>query len=465
MSYSADTIVAIATPPGRGGIGIVRLSGVDATTIGVRLLRVRGGFSAGRAQFGYLVDAEGENAGTFGVLDEVVATFFAGPRSYTGEDVLEIAAHGAPVVLEAIVQGAIRLGARMAEPGEFTQRAFLSGRLDLTQAEAVHDLISATTLHQARIAASQVGGALSRIVQPIKAELIALIARLEAGIDFAEDDLEVQPDAEIVMKIVTLSATISRLEQSYRYGNALRAGLTLAIVGRPNAGKSSLFNALLERDRAIVTATPGTTRDAITEAMAFEGIPVQITDTAGIRDATDEVEALGIARSREVLAEAAVVLLVTDGTVDLHAMDRALLEELEGRPVLVAVNKSDLASEDDLAKRTRQIAEIVPVRHVVRVSAQTREGLLALRVRIHMELVGESASSDSVFLTNARQHTAVTAAQQGLTDALAALEQQIPHEMVLLDLHAALHALDALTGTTTTDDVLSYIFSTFCIGK
>ncbi len=465
MSYSADTIVAIATPPGRGGIGVVRLSGADATTIGKRLLRLRGELGAGRANFGYLIDSGGESASVPGVLDEVVTTFFAGPRSYTGEDVLEIAAHGAPVVLEAIVQGAIRHGARMAEPGEFTQRAFLSGRLDLTQAEAVHDLISATTLHQARVAASQMGGALSRIVQPIKTELIALIARLEAGIDFAEDDLEVQPDAEIVTQIVTLSATISLLEQSYRYGNALRAGLTLAIVGRPNAGKSSLFNALLERDRAIVTATPGTTRDAITEASAFEGIPVQITDTAGIRDATDEVEALGIARSREALAEAALVLLVVDATVDLQEMDRAILEELDGRPVLVVVNKSDLAGEDDLAKRAKQIADVVPTRHVVRVSAQTREGLPSLRNRIHTELVGESASSESAFLTNARQHTAVTMAQRGLSDALAALKHQIPHEMVLLDLHAALRALDALTGTTTTDDVLSYIFSTFCIGK
>ena len=429
------------------------------------MLRLRGEFAAGRAQFGYLIDVAGGSAGASGVLDEVVATYFAGPRSYTGEDVLEISAHGAPVVLEAIVQGAIRMGARMAEPGEFTQRAFLSGRLDLMQAEAVHDLISATTLHQARVAASQMGGALSRIVQPIKAALIALIARLEAGIDFAEDDLEVQPDAEIVSNIVTISAAISRLEQSYRYGNALRAGLTLAIVGRPNAGKSSLFNALLQRDRAIVTATPGTTRDAITEASAFEGIPVQITDTAGIRDATDEVEALGIARSREALADAALVLLVADGTMDLHAMDRTLLAELEGRPVLVALNKADLVADDDLANRTMQIAEIVPARHVVRVSAQTREGLQDLRGHIHAELVGESASSDSAFLTNARQHTAVTAAQQGLTDALTALEQRIPHEMVLLDLHAALDALDLLTGTTTTDDVLSYIFSTFCIGK
>ena len=465
MSYSADTIVAIATPPGRGGIGIVRLSGVDAAAIGRKLLRLRGEFEAGRARFGYLIDAVGESEGATGLLDEIVATFFAGPRSYTGEDVLEIAAHGAPVVLEAVVRGAIGFGARMAEPGEFTQRAFLSGRLDLTQAEAIHDLISATTLHQARVAARQMGGSLSRIVQPIKAELIALIARLEAGIDFAEDDLELQPDAESVTRLVTLLETISRLEQSYRYGSALRAGLTLAIVGRPNAGKSSLFNALLERDRAIVTAAPGTTRDAITETTAFEGIPVQITDTAGIREATDEIEALGIARSREALAEAALVLLVIDGTSDPHAVDQALLKELRSRPMLVALNKADLASGDGLGDWTKQIGDIAPERDVVRVSAHTREGLQDLRDRIHAELVGESASSDSAFLTNARQFDSVTAAKGGLTAALAALQQEIPHEMVLLDLHAALDARDLLTGTTTTEDILAYIFSTFCIGK
>ena len=443
----------------------MRLSGSDAAAIGRKLLRTRGEFQAGRAQFGHLIDTEDARAVTAGVLDEVVATFFAGPRSYTGEDVLEIATHGAPVVLEAVVRAAVRLGARLAEPGEFTQRAFLSGRLDLTQAEAVHDLIRATTLHQARVAASQMGGALSRMVQPIKAELIALIAKLEAGIDFAEDDLEVQPDSEIRTSIVTVATKIERLEKSYRYGNALRAGLTLAIVGRPNAGKSSLFNALLDRERAIVTAMPGTTRDAITEAIAFAGIPVQITDTAGLRDATDEVEALGIARSREALAEAALVLVVVDGTTGLHSADIALLEELAGRPVLVALNKADLVRGEDLEDRMVQVRGVTRTQNVVCVSARTREGLADLRGSIHAELVGESASSDSAFLTNARQHTAVTVAQQGLTSALTAVEGRTPHEMVLLDLHAALDALDSLTGTTTTDDVLNYIFAQFCIGK
>ena len=470
VSYTLDTIVAIATPPGRGGIGIVRLSGSQATAIAAGLLHVRGGFVAGRARFGYLLDPDTANDAGARTLDEVVVTYFAGPKSYTGEDVLEIATHGAPVVLEAVVRGALQRGARLAEPGEFTQRAFLSGRLDLTQAEAVHDLVSATTLHQARLAASQMGGAVSRAVQPIKEDLIQLIATLEAGIDFAEDDLDVQPNSVTALGIATLLASLTRLEQTYRYGRAIREGLTLAIVGRPNAGKSSLFNALLERDRAIVTATPGTTRDAITERVSFAGIPVEITDTAGIRQTSDEIEALGIARSREALAEAALVLLVVDGTRDPDTADRKLLEELVGRRMLVALSKCDLVTTEDRERHTSRLAlelsglglsgvEVIPI------SIRTHEGLPELRDRMHAALVGDAASLDTIFLTNERQHAAVQKAEQALTTARSAIHEGVPQEMVLLDLHTGLQALDSLTGTTTTEDILSLIFSTFCIGK
>ena len=462
VTYVADTIVAIATPHGRGGIGVVRLSGSRASEIGGKLLRLREAFAANKAQFGYLLDPDTRDVT---VLDEVVATFFAGPKSYTGEDVLEIAMHGAPVVLEAALRGAVQQGARLAEPGEFTQRAFLSGRIDLTQAEAVHDLISATTLHQARMASHQLGGALSRLVRPVKENLVQLIATLEAGIDFAEDDLEVQADDLTAARIRDLIPPLSALEQSYRYGRSVREGLALAIIGRPNAGKSSLFNALLERDRAIVTATPGTTRDVISERADFAGIPVEITDTAGIREAGDEIEALGIARSREMLAEAALVLLVVDGTRDLDADDLALLKEVGSRPVLVAVNKCDLVTAADRARRTAQLHDVSAELTVSAVSAQTRQGLESLRERIHTALVGDGAALDSVFLTNERHHAAVVAAVQGLSAALIALDHRIPQEMVLLDLYTALNALDTLTGTTTTEDVLNLIFSTFCIGK
>lgn len=433
--------------------------------IAAGMLRVRSGFVAGKASFGYLLDpATGDGAETR-TLDEVVVTYFAGPRSYTGEDVLEIATHGAPVVLEAVVHGALQRGARLAEPGEFTQRAFLSGRLDLTQAEAVHDLISATTLHQARLAANQMGGALSRAVQPIKQDLIHLIATLEAGIDFAEDDLEVQPNSLTASRIAALLASLEHLERGYHYGKTVREGLTLAIVGRPNAGKSSLFNALLERDRAIVTATPGTTRDAITERVSFAGIPVEITDTAGLRETTDEIEALGIARSREVLAEAALVLLVVDGTADPDPADLTLLQELAGRSVLVALSKCDLVTPEDRSRHTTQLLQQFPDIEVLPISARTQEGMSALRTRMQAALLGNAASLDTIFLTNERQHAAVLSAKHALTTADTALREDFPHEMVLLDLHTALSALDGLTGTTTTDDILNLIFSTFCIGK
>ena len=308
MLDSQDTIVAISTPPGRGGIGIVRLSGPEARSIAEPLLKLRHSLAPAQARFAEILDKTGQT------LDEAVVTYFQKPHSYTSEDIVEIAAHGSPVILDLLVRKCLSAGARLAEPGEFTQRAFLSGRLDLTQAEAVSDLIDATTLHQARLAAQQLGGSLSRQITPIKQQLTTLIATLEAGIDFAEDDLEVIPTAEISAQIESIQTPLTFLEQTSSYGRIVRNGFTLAIVGRPNAGKSSLFNRLVERDRAIVTATPGTTRDLVTEHVSLEGIPVQLIDTAGLRDSTDEAESIGIAKSREAMAEADIVLIVLDAT-------------------------------------------------------------------------------------------------------------------------------------------------------
>jgi tRNA modification GTPase len=307
-----DTIVAISTPPGRGGIGIVRLSGPEARTIAEPLLRLRNPLAPAQARFAEVIDTEGET------LDEAVVTWFAAPASYTTENIVEIASHGSPVLLDYLLRQCIARGARLAEPGEFTQRAFFAGRLDLTQAEAVNDLIEASTLHQARIAAQQLGGSLSRQITPIKDQLIALIAALEAGIDFAEDDIDTLPSTEIANQINTIQATLTALEQTFSYGRIVRDGFTLAIVGRPNAGKSSLFNRLIERDRAIVTATPGTTRDLVTERVSLNGIPVELIDTAGLRQSTDEAETIGIAKSREIMAEADIVLLVIDATSPPH---------------------------------------------------------------------------------------------------------------------------------------------------
>jgi len=458
-STATDTIVAISTPPGRGGIGIVRLSGPEATSIAAQLVRLRQPLEHARARLADVLDEQ--NSGD-AAIDEAVVTWFEAPNSYTAEDVVEIAAHGSPVVLELLVRRALDLGARLAEPGEFTQRAFLAGKVDLTQAEAVRDLIEAQTLTQVRQAASQMGGALSRRIQPTKQSLVELIALLEAGIDFAEDDVDVTPQNEIARRIEELIEPVAALEASFARGRVVHDGLTLAIVGRPNAGKSSLFNRLVERDRAIVTAIPGTTRDLVTERISLEGIPLELVDTAGIRETYEEVEQLGIARSREAMADAALVLVVLDATLPLNEEERGLLEAIAGRPAIVAVNKTDLGA-GSTAIEDVALAEMAGV-PALRTSALTGEGIAALRERI-VALATGGAAAEPGMLTSMRHQKAIGSAHEALTDAASANAKGIPHEMILLDLYRALWALDSLTGQTTPDDILNLIFSTFCIGK
>jgi tRNA modification GTPase len=477
---TTDTIVAISTPPGRGGIGIVRLSGPRARDVAEPLLRLRHPLAPARARFAQILDSTRDSTGdstrdsTAQTLDEAVVTWFPAPHSYTSEDVVEIAAHGAPILLDHLLRQCLAAGARLAEPGEFTQRAFLSGRLDLTQAEAVHDLIQASTLHQARVAAQQLGGSLSRQITPVKQQLTHLIASLEAGIDFAAEDnpdeLDLLPMKQITAQIEAIRAPLQALADTFAYGRIVREGFTLAIVGRPNAGKSSLFNRLVERDRAIVTPNPGTTRDLITERVSLDGIPVELIDTAGLRLATgqiplDEAESLGIARSREAMADADVVLLVLDATALLHEEDEAAIAAQSGRPFLIAINKQDLAP-DVSAQQPSAHDVAAPSGHpVVATSALTGSGLPELRKAILSLVSTQAPSADTALLTNLRQQQAVSAALDGLVRAQHAIAVSIPHEMVLLDLYETLHALDALTGATSTDDILYLIFSSFCIGK
>src|SRR5450755_1057270 len=382
-----DTIIAIATPPGRGGIGVVRLSGPEAKTIARPMLRLTRDLVPNRALVCDLIEPRAHHPSSAWVgtslpspaeqtavpssreaalfvspacqrwedtatpevpsgapprIDEVVVTYFAKPHSYTTDDILEISAHGSPVVLRHIVELCLARGARLAEPGEFTMRAFLNGRLDLTQAEAVRDLIDSQTLFQARVAAQQLEGALSNRLKPIKKKLIDLIALLEAGIDFAEDDISVAPDATILDHIAQVQTPLQQLAATFTYGKIVHQGLTLAIVGRPNVGKSSLFNRLVERERAIVTAQPGTTRDLVSETVALGGIPVELVDTAGIRSAQDEGESIGIKKSKEALADADLVLVVVDSTRPMSNEDHDLLSLVEGRHAIVVENKSDL---------------------------------------------------------------------------------------------------------------------------
>ena len=485
-----DTIVAISTPPGRGGIGVVRLSGPEARRIACPMLRLKHELEPGRALFGELVESAEEFVGPglrpgwtgpslvppqgsaqapTGRIDEVVVTFFQKPHSYTTDDVVEIAAHGSPVVLRHVVEMALARGARLAEPGEFTLRAFLNGRLDLAQAEAVRDLIESQTLYQAKVAAQQLEGALSRRLQPIKQKLVELIALLEAGIDFAEDDVSVLPGEQIEQRIAAVRAPLRELAGSFGYGKMVHEGLTLAIVGRPNVGKSSLFNRLVERERAIVTATPGTTRDLVSETVALEGIPVKLVDTAGIRRALDEAESIGIRKSMEALADADLVLVVLDGSQPRNSEDEELLRQVTTRRGIAVENKADLAdglrrTADGSPEQQRNLA--VDGLPVVRTSALTGAGIAELRAEILRQVGGgQGAQMESGFLTNARHRSLVENSLTALQAASAAVEQKVPHEMLLLDLYNALRPLDEITGATTTDDILGLIFSTFCIGK
>ena len=500
-----DTIVAIATPAGRGGIGVVRLAGIRAREIAAPMLRLRHDLKPGRAVFGELVEQCGAGAAARekpGItecdsarapsgnpvarnsseepssssrrntragapapperrIDEVVVIYFAKPHSYTTDDIVEISAHGSPVVLRHIVELCVAAGARLAEPGEFTMRAFLNGRIDLTQAEAVRDLIDSQTLYQAKIAAQQLEGALSRRLQPIKKKLVELIAILEAGIDFAEDDVSVMPDATILTRMNDVRAPLEQLSATFAYGKIVHEGLTLAIVGRPNVGKSSLFNRLVERERAIVTATPGTTRDLVSETVALGGIPVKLVDTAGIRDALDEAESIGIRKSMEALADADLVLVVVDASQGETAEDAELLRQAEGRAMVVVENKSDLRAEK--ISTSRKTGETWGTHLCVCTSALTGAGIGELRGEILKHIGG--TQSESGFLTNVRHHGLIQDSLAALGAAKNAVTAKVPHEMLLLDLYNALRPLDAITGATTTDDILNLIFSTFCIGK
>ena len=443
-----ETIVAISTPAGRGGLGVVRISGDAARAIAERMLRFRKPpeWAPWTAQLAELPDAEGQS------IDTVVVTFFERPRSYTAQDVVEISCHGSPVVLRHAVERACEEGARLAEPGEFTLRAFLNGRIDLPQAEAVRDLIESTTLYQARVAAQQAEGSVSKRIAPLKSELIDLIALLEAGIDFADNDVPIPEDSEILARLEPVANHVERLVASFAFGKLVHEGKKLAIVGRPNVGKSSLFNRLLDRDRAIVTAIPGTTRDLVSETASLDGIPVKLFDTAGIRAGQDLVETLGVERSFQAMADADLTLVVFDLSEPVEEGDRELIARArsQGRHLLVG-NKRDLPRRAELAD------EFAPV------SALTGEGMVELRRRVRE--AAAPAEQEQGFITSIRHERLLKSALAALDSARTAVTHHIPHEMLLLDLYRALESLDGLTGATTADDILNRIFSTFCIGK
>ncbi len=479
-----DTIIALATPSGRGGLGVLRLSGPEAWAVAGGILKRSGKKAAAeeageapqwppepwRVRMAELADDGGET------IDRVLVTYFRGPRSYTAEDTVEIACHGSPVVVRYLIGRCLEAGARLAEPGEFTQRAFLNGRIDLTQAEAVRDFIEARTLYQAKVASQQMEGSVAHWVAPVKRQLVNLIALLEAGIDFAEDDVSVLSGERIRVALEAVMEPLARMRDSFPGGRILQDGLTLAVVGRPNVGKSSLFNCLVRQDRAIVTAAAGTTRDLVAETVEIEGIPLRFLDTAGVRQASDEAESIGVRKALEAATDSDLILMVLDGSETLTDEDRHLLERLLplGK-LLLAVNKSDLEQRlpvESLKKLCNGAAGAeerippLPEVPVIPVSATQHRGIDDLRrLILHTAAPSLDGGRELQMLTNVRQERLVAESLDALGRAGVGVGEELPHEMLLIDLYNALRPLDALTGETTVEDILTNIFSNFCIGK
>jgi tRNA modification GTPase len=448
---SDDTIVALSTPMGRSGIGVVRVSGSDARRICGQFLAPPAPLNHRSVTIGRWQTLDGDT------VDEVVVVSFHHPHSYTGEDVVEISAHGNPIVLNKIITMIQSAGARIAAPGEFTLRAVAHGKMDLIQAEAVRQFIEAQTDGQARIALRQLDGEVSKRVAPLKQSLVGVIAHLEAGIDFAEDDVELPDARKTADEIGGVRVALEQLQQSYSFGRLLSTGARIVIVGRPNVGKSSLFNRFIAMERAIVTEIPGTTRDVLSEIADVNGIPVRFYDTAGVRETTDRVEKIGVSRTLETVSEADLVILVIDGSSQLVDDDLAVYERVRTLQHLVVANKLDVA-----ARRDPAVAELKPIW----ISARTGEGLDSLRERIEVALMSDrSEGIAGTILTSSRQNETILRAIAGLLAAETALRSGTPHEMALLDLYESLSSLNELTGEITTEDILGKIFSTFCIGK
>lgn len=450
--YEPDTIAAIATPPGPGGIGIVRVSGPQAAALAeVVFARRRGGpWQSHRLYAGQILGSDGAT------VDRGLAVLMRAPNSYTGEDVLELHCHGSPVVLEQALRALFAGGARPAQAGEFTKRAFLNGRLDLTQAEAVMALVAARTADAARTAAAQLGGGLSAHLGGVRERLVRARAHVEAQLDFGDEDVGLDP-AALAADVAAAAAAVDALLATAARGELLQRGLRVALSGRPNAGKSSLLNALVGSARVIVTPEPGTTRDAIEVAVDVAGVPVTLIDTAGLRDTADAIERLGVARAEEAAAGADLVLLVFD-TARPFAEQAALL----GRAgdAVAALNKSDLPTRWSAA----DTAAVAAAHPCVRVSATAPFGLDALRQAL-LARAGAQWADNLPPLTSARQREALARVARSLAAARAALADGLPPELVAVDLQAALEHIGAVTGAVTSEDVLDAVFREFCIGK
>ncbi|MEN6414017.1 MAG: tRNA uridine-5-carboxymethylaminomethyl(34) synthesis GTPase MnmE [Veillonellales bacterium] len=460
--FEEDTISAIATAPGEGGIGIVRVSGPQALVVADRLFRgVKGkkvqDIGSYQAAYGHIVDPQSE-----AFIDEVLLLVMRSPRSYTREDVVEIHCHGGSVPLKNILRLTLLTGARLADPGEFTKRAFLNGRLDLTQAEAVMDVIRAKTDSSLRMAMGQLSGRLSAAIHRLRHEILGMVAHLEAAIDFPEEDIEELTAAETARQAAAVLTDLERLLATAQTGRILRDGLETVIIGKPNVGKSSLLNALLGEERAIVTDVPGTTRDVIEEYVNIRGVPLKIVDTAGIRETADVVEQLGVKRARQFVAKADLVLLLLDASQALSVEDKEILTLLKGRQAVVLINKSDLPQVLDLAT----VSALVPNQQILWISVTAGTGLDQLeQCIVDMVYGGRLQQGEGGFVNNLRQADLLSQARQHLQDVLAAIDAGMPPDCIVIDLRDAWDKLGEITGDTVGEDMIQQIFTRFCIGK
>ena len=454
-----DTIAAIATPPGIGGIGIVRLSGPQALAIATRLFRRRAGKGPLLSHRLYL--GEIARPGDPTALDEVLLVYMRQPRTYTREDVVEIQCHGGPLLLREVLKAVLKAGARLAEPGEFTKRAFLNGRIDLTQAEAVMDLISSQTKRSLDLANHLRSGKLAQEVARVKDRLVDLLVRMEAAIDFPDEEIPELSPEKIIQVLREEAALLERLVQTFREGRIYREGIGAVIVGKPNVGKSSLLNALLRDERAIVTPIPGTTRDIIEENLSIHGIPLRLRDTAGLRSPAEAIEAEGVRRTRESLAQADLAIWVVDGSEPIGEEDLAILPELGGKKTAVAVNKSDLPPRLSL----EELAKKIPGAPLIPISALHGSGMEPLQEAIRdLVLDGSREAPEEILLTSLRHKKALEAAREALCRPLSG-DGPLFAEFIAFDLKRALEALGEIAGETTSEEVLDRIFSRFWIGK
>jgi tRNA modification GTPase len=457
--YWEDTIAAIATPPGEGGVAIVRISGVGAEAIAAQTF-VRPAGKNDRLKSHTLYHGKIRDPHSDRVLDEALVTIMRKPRSYTGEDVVEIHCHGGAFIVRQILGLVLRQGARQAEPGEFTKRAFLNGRLDLTQAEGVLDLIRARTDKSAGIAIDQVSGALSHWVVELREELLDILVQVEAAIDFPEEEIELLRRQELIAKIRALAHQIHVISATYDWGKLFREGARVCICGRPNVGKSSLLNALLGEDRAIVTPIAGTTRDVIEESISLDGLPAVLWDTAGIRESDDRIERIGVDLSRQHVSRADAVLVVLDGSEPLATDDELLLAGIPSKKTLVAVNKADLPQRLEVDVVLRWVGSS----DVRSISAKTGEGIAELKKCLRGLLLDREIEAP-VVITNLRHRSALQRSESSLARAAVSLGESYAPEFVAMDLNEARVGLEEITGIIQNDDILERIFNNFCIGK